>query len=523
MRVLRSVLISGLVLMFVTVPLSDALGQEPSASPGPTGPSSLQLSVRGSPLIADRDGARIEIVLRLDAPVDDFDLRVLDFGGSKVKQLARGPRRAGSLRRSWNGRDERDNEVPSGAYRIVAMTSEGGVASSAEEWITLADRRVYPRRPGYITVAVDPGHGGSLDGAVGRDGTREADINLDIGLRLARLLEGAGVNVVLTRTTDSNVNEPPQDLTGDGVIDDTDELAARTDLANKARADVYVSVHNNVAVNESVGGPSTFYADERPFTDRSSRLARIVQAAVADELARFESESWSVFDHGALIYPYYVLRAYDPPRLQRPTQMPGVLSEGLFLSNPTELRLLKWPAVRQAIANAYYDAIATYLSRRATHVGYELVDGPTEAVAGDVVEYEVEVRNQGNEVMRGWRLSVGALPAPFMYEGQGRAGQLAGEGRIPRLEPGESTSLVVKVTAPQPGADWMLLFDARDRDGKRASRRGSPPLQVLLESVDPEPVPLGSAVPPGDRIGRCRPSWTSPFERVGGVPATRRR
>ena len=65
---------------------------------------------------------------------------------------------------------------------------------------------------------------------------------------------------------------------------------------------------------------------------------------------------------GRSIYPYYVLRDYDPPRLLRPTQMPGVLSEGLFLSNPRELRLLKQPRVRQAMAVAYYHAIAEYLA-----------------------------------------------------------------------------------------------------------------------------------------------------------------
>ena len=81
----------------------------------------------------------------------------------------------------------------------------------AEAWVTVADRRVYPPRPGFITIAIDPGHGGSLDGAVGRDGTREADLNLDIGLRLARMLEGAGVTVVVTRDGDGHVNEPPLD------------------------------------------------------------------------------------------------------------------------------------------------------------------------------------------------------------------------------------------------------------------------------------------------------------------------
>ena len=100
----------------------------------------------------------------------------------------------------------------------------------------------------------------------------------------------------------------------------------------------------------------------------------------AQALADVVGGDWEPYDHGALIYPYYVLRGFDPPRLRRPTQMPGVLSEGLFLSNEHELELLKRPRVRAAMAVAYYDAVARYLARRGAHVGYELVAGPVEAV-----------------------------------------------------------------------------------------------------------------------------------------------
>ncbi|MFV2065189.1 MAG: N-acetylmuramoyl-L-alanine amidase, partial [Chloroflexota bacterium] len=177
-----------------------------------------------------------------------------------------------------------------------------------------------------------------------------------------------------------------------------------------------------------------------------------------------------------------------------PTQMPAVLAESLFLSNPTELRLLKRPAVRQAIAEAYYDAIAIYLASRATQVGYELIDGPDEATSGKVVEYRVEVSNQSNETMRGSRLRVGARPASFLYEGRGRSGRKVGQKRVPRLEPGQKVTVTVKVGAPGPGGDWVLLFDARDRDGKPASRLGSPAIQVSLRTV--ESPPAGSDGPP---------------------------
>ena len=142
--------------------------------------------------------------------------------------------------------------------------------------------------------------------------------------------------------------------------------------------------------------------------------------------------------------------------------MPGVLSEGMFLSNAQELRLLRRPAVRARMAAAYYDAIARYLARRSTHVGYELIEGPQVAVtAGETVSYAIEVRNQGNEAIRGWRLGAAAFPAPEHYIGRIRKGRSAGDVAIPQLAPGDSVVVSVDVATPASGGDWMLLFDAQ--------------------------------------------------------------
>jgi len=489
MRRLIPQAVAVLLTLFLLAPTA-AFGQAPAPL--------VELDVRGSPLIVGA-GEPIEATVTL-AEAADLRLRVVDFDGRTVRELFDGPREAGTLSRKWHGRDADADRVPKGPYRILATATAmaGGIAERAEAWVTVADHAIYPRQPGFITVAVDPGHGGSLSGAVGADGTREADLNLDIGLRLARMLEGAGIDVAITRTTDAFVNEPPRDRTGDGVIDDDDELAARPDFANLARADLFISIHNNNAVNESVGGPSTYYFDERPFGARSARLARIVQDEMVTALDEI-SEGYVPYDHGTLIYPYYVLRGFDPPRLRRPTQMPGVLSEGLFLSNERELRYLKRPAVRGRMAVAYYDAIAKYLARRGAHVGYEVIAEPAGTVAaGATVTYGIEVRNQGNETMRDWRLGVAAFPAPTYYIGRIRRDALVGEARIPRLEPGERATVEVQVTAPAPGGDWMLLFDARDREGRRAAEAGIPMLQVPLTAIEP-PGPLPSpGVLPGE-------------------------
>ncbi len=463
---------------------------------------SARLTVTGTPLLPDAVPP-IQATVTLATPAD-LRVRAVDFDGRTVAELFRGRRPMGDLGLRWNGLDDNGARVPSGPYRLVAAATADGVTERADAWVTISDRAVYPEAPAFITIAVDPGHGGDYDGAVAADGTREADLNLDIALRLARMLEGAGVDVVLTRDADVNVNEPPQDRTGDRLIDGDDELAARPDAANEARADLFISIHNNTAASPRVGGPSTLYFDERPFAARNARLARIVQEEMVAGLAEAGADGWQPHDHGALIYPYYVLRGFDPPRLRRPTQMPGVLSEGLFLSNPQELALLQQPAVRGAMAAAYYRAVSRYLARRGPHLGYALVDGPAEAVEpGRPLTLGVEVRNQGSEAVRDWRLAGELERARPRYLGRvGRGTQFA-DARVPRLAPGESALVELRFPAPAEPGEWVLLVDARTGSDKRASDLGIPPLQVRFDTS----APVASASP-------------SPSEAATGAPAT---
>jgi N-acetylmuramoyl-L-alanine amidase len=494
---LTSLATSVLLALAILLALASMPATVPATAPAQDGEdAALRLTVGGSPLLGAGDGPGIKASVRLAEPAD-VRLWVEDFDGREVRELYAGRRDAGILRRTWQGRDEAGEPVRSGPYLIVALASDAAPASGDERatglpaasstWVTVADHAVYPQGPGLITVAVDPGHGGLIGGAVAPDGTREADLNLDIGLRLARMLQGAGIVAILTRRTDAQVNEPPTDRTGDGAIDETDELAARPDLANAVRADLFIAVHNNIAVDDSVGGPSTFYFDERTFGDRSRRLARLIQKEMVTALGGVVSGDWQPFDHGALVYPYYVLRDYDPPRLIRPTLMPGVLSEGLFLSNPRELRLLRKPRVRQAMAVAYYEAIGRYLARRDSHVGYRLIEAADVATAGEPFSLTVEVRNQGTEPLRGWHLVVGALPSDSASVGRAREGASLGRRRLPALAPGESAEVDLEMAAPARGARWMLLVDAEDRSGGRASAAGSPMLTHPMLTIEPLP------------------------------------
>lgn len=526
-----AVLLAALLLALLVLPAVTAVavaqGPDPAAArvaqgPDPAAPAPwLRLRVSGSPFSPDGDGRREAVTLRLVLDrAAQVRVSVRDFDGRLVRRLLEGQRQPGARRLRWDGRDDAGRTLPAGPYRVVvAAVSDGEAASadtasegapgvdtaradvasevvasadvagegaaSAEAWVTLAGSCVYPPRPGLIRVALDPGHGGDLPGAVGGDGTSEADLNLDIGLRLAAMLEGAGVGVVLTRTSDAFANDPAVDRTGDGLIDETDELAARPDAANEARADLFISVHNNIAVNPRVGGPSTFYWPERPFADRSARLAELVQEEMLAALRRFRSPGWEPHDHGVLSYPYYVLRGYDPPRLVRPTQMPAVLSEGLFLSHPRELGLLRQRRVRAAMAEAYYEAIAGYLAEREADVGYRLLGAPAEATPGARIVLELEAWNAGNVGLRGWTLHAGVLPAAPFYEGRGRAGRAAGQARLAGLAPGQVRRVRLPVRLPDTSGEWLILVDARDRGGRRAASLGSPMLQVRVTTAAP--------------------------------------
>ncbi|TME79745.1 MAG: N-acetylmuramoyl-L-alanine amidase, partial [Chloroflexi bacterium] len=100
-----------------------------------------------------------------------------------------------------------------GGYRFRITATRSGSTFKVDRWFSKARSQIYPWAPGVITIAIDPGHGGPDPGAV-RPGLYEKTANLTIALRLRAMLLGAGVNVVMTRTTDSKVNTTGTDWTG---------------------------------------------------------------------------------------------------------------------------------------------------------------------------------------------------------------------------------------------------------------------------------------------------------------------
>lgn len=217
-------------------------------------------------------------------------------------------------------------------------------------------------------VAIDPGHGGRYTGAVLR-GPRgvslvESEANLDVALRLAALLEQAGLTPVLTRAEDTEVASGWDDFNEDGRLSEDDDLQARVDLANAAGARLFFSIHHNGGP-ASMRGTSAFYCRDHPLSDEAAVLAEMLQQHFLWVLAAlgYHARDLGALDDAMLRKPYGHLFLAGPatPRVARPSLMPTVVGEALFVTNPVEGELLRHEDVRQALAGAYLQAALQFL------------------------------------------------------------------------------------------------------------------------------------------------------------------
>ena len=214
-------------------------------------------------------------------------------------------------------------------------------------------------------IVIDPGHGGHDTGTVGPSGLQEKDLVLDIAMRLKSLIEERlEGEVILTRTDDVFV-----------------PLEERTAMANQTQADLFISIHANSSRNRRVSGVETFFlnfttspgveeiaARENASSkktvfelqdlvqkitlnekvDESKEFAQIVQKTVSSSLYKPKTPHR---DRGVKQAPFIVLIGAN---------MPSILSEISFVSNPLDEKLLKSTSYRQKIAEALCEGIASY-------------------------------------------------------------------------------------------------------------------------------------------------------------------
>lgn len=441
-----------------------------------------ELHVTGSPFAPDGDGHRERVIIELESGEDVIaDLRIRDFDGRLVLVLADGSAvPAGLARWTWDGRGTDGRRVPDGPYLVRAVLRGATGTRVRQRWITKAPRVPYAIRPGAVLVVVDAGHGGSSPGAV-HGGLEEADVNLDVALRLGAMLEGAGVGVIQTRRRDVDVSERGVDLNGDGRYDRKDELVARNDIANVARADVHVAIHHNAVACHCVRGTEMYTHDRRSWSPEGMLLARSILAAHLTYLGDFAFGGWRPRDRGVRIHPFMALRPWHRRVMPRPSLQPSVLGESLYLDHPMEGRLLARPRVRAAIAAAYFDGVARFLARRRHGLRYEVVAAPTEAVAGSTASIDLRLTDRGHSSSAGWRLLARIVPAVRRYDGRPLRGPVVARLPLPDgLDPGETVEVRFDVPLPATPGTWLVKLDVVLPEGGSLGRHGvvGPQLRV---------------------------------------------
>lgn len=179
-------------------------------------------------------------------------------------------------------------------------------------------------------IVVDPGHGGYDGGArAGVSRVWEKEINLKMAKAVAKALEGMGAKVILTRQEDkafANKKRP--------------DLDARLEMARQGNADMLLSIHMNQYHSAKESGPQVFYRQNH---EASRLLAGAIQAAMIDVLQPKKQRK-------AMAGDYYMLSL----------DIPSVLVECGFLSNPEEEQLLMDAAYQQRMAQAVVQGVCQY-------------------------------------------------------------------------------------------------------------------------------------------------------------------
>lgn len=449
-------------------------------------PSSVALAVQGSPFDPNGDGRRESVEIRLSLPAAAIvDLRVHDFNGRRVKTLANDASRpAGVHTWTWRGRDTKGRKVPFGPYRVRATVSSGGSTFKRATWVTRAARVPFPIRPGAVVVALDPGHGGPAAGAVWR-GRSEDAVNLDIGLRLEAMLKGAGIDVVMTRRRDRNVSPVGKDLNFDGRYSRVDELIARNDVANQARADIHLAMHNNASVCHCTRGTEMYTHFGRGWSPEGRKLARFLLDAHLRQLRRLPN--YKPRSRGVHSHPFKALKPFHPRAMPRPSLQPSVLGESLFMDRPPDSRVLSRRSGRTAIAAAYFDGIARYLAWRPYGLAYRVLSSPRSTAPSSAIPVELRLTNTGNRTSSGWRVTARVVRKVPRYDGRPRRGSVVASVAVPDgLAPGQSVDVIVPgIQMPARAGEWLVKLDVRLPGDDFLSRHGVVGPQVRVRTVDP--------------------------------------
>jgi N-acetylmuramoyl-L-alanine amidase len=216
-------------------------------------------------------------------------------------------------------------------------------------------------------IVIDAGHGGHDTGTIGPNGLLEKDVVLDVSKRLGRLLESRlGAEVIYTRQDDTFI-----------------PLETRTAIANRERADLFISIHANSSRDSDARGVETYYLNftsspealevaarenavsEKSIHELQDLVKKIAMKDKIDESREFAGdvqqslygglslENAGIRNRGIKKAPFIVLIGAN---------MPSILAEISFVSNPTDERKLETSEHRQRIAESLYRGVSKYVS-----------------------------------------------------------------------------------------------------------------------------------------------------------------
>ncbi len=322
-----------------------------------------------------RDGSGLRVVLELERevaprhftlePNDQYGHRLvvdLEYPGESAVQDPIDPIEAMI----------REQEIA--ASRARAEAGSGGGEIAPEPAVALQQAQPHPRRD--IIIAIDPGHGGEDPGAIGPGGTREKDVVMEISRRLQRLVEEAeGFRAVMIRDGDYYVG-----------------LRQRTQIAREQKADFFVSIHADAFTSPRPNGSSVYALSQRGATSETAQwlaesenrsdliggvdgnlslrdkdevlrgvlLDLTMTATLNDSL----SIGGQVLDQLGRVNRLHRNRVEQAGfRVLKSPDIPSLLIEAGFISNPEEERRLRDPSHQQGLARAIFSGLQDHFRR----------------------------------------------------------------------------------------------------------------------------------------------------------------
>lgn len=187
-------------------------------------------------------------------------------------------------------------------------------------------------------ILIDPGHGGIDGGAMSKSGTVEKNLNLNISLKMQDKLRCLGYQVAMTRDMDKGLYTESKDL----YKMKADDLNNRCNMKRNSNCDLFISIHQNFFRDSSCYGPQVWYSKNK----ESRIFAHIIHENFNEDLGYNKRVEKEAKDN------YKILRCYS--------NIPSVIVECGFLTNPMEVEILKNEAYQDKIASSLVKSIEEY-------------------------------------------------------------------------------------------------------------------------------------------------------------------